>query len=178
MDLCGVGTRLSPAAFAYHVPDDSLVSVHIHRGDVVLIEPNYRAFRVGNLVLLEIDGQAVLRRLAKINRLWYLSRLDDAGSTPVPLIDQPLQGIAVGFVRLFAPMKPVKFRGADTDCEVSSTRSGYKIATPKKSRVTTALRPFLQTERAKSSQSVTMLAAEKKGSLWLSEIEKEIGYTA
>ena len=112
MDLLGFGIGLSQAAFAYWVPDESFKD--LHRGDIAIIDPA-RPFRTGDLVLAEIDGQPVLRRLRNRRRVWFLETANgvsgESGTGTMPLQDRPVQGVVLGILRLFSKVTPVRYRG-------------------------------------------------------------------
>lgn len=111
LDLRGVGVHFSEAMFAHRVADDSLRSIHIFQGDIVLIEPVIRSLREGDLLLLELDGRTVLRRAVKRKRLWCIESADGNPAETMVLADHALQGVVVGVLRLFTELTPVKFRG-------------------------------------------------------------------
>lgn len=176
MDLRGVGTRLSPVAFAYQVPDDLLADIRIYRDDIIIIEPFYRALHERNLVLLEVDGRSVLKQLTKKKRLWYLNSLGDSGPEPIPLVDRPLQGVVVGLVRLFTSLKPIKFRGAEACSETSFLRFGKDAENEEKSRKAKAKYKDSEAKRAINRRKELALAAEGRRKYCLSEVGKRPPY--
>lgn len=115
MDLGGVGVRLSSAVFAHMVADDSLAAIHIYRGDIAVVEPGVRRFHDGNLVMLELDGHAVLRKLKRQKRLWMMDPVDEDPTKSVVLANHGIQGVVLGFVRLFNALRPVRYEGTDAN---------------------------------------------------------------
>ena len=109
IDLRQLGIRLSEAAFGHWVADESLKFLHVHRGDIAIIDCTHRILREGHLVLLGFGGREVLRRLRKRHRIWYLETVDGSKQDPVPLTDQPMQGTVVGILRLFTRVKPIRY---------------------------------------------------------------------
>ena len=130
MDLAGVGVDLSEAAFAHWIEDESLQRLHIHRGDIAIIDPMAVNLRVGNLILLELDGRPAFRRLSKKGRLWFIRAAGHIRSEAVPLGTHPIYGAVIGITRLFTEVKAVKYRGTESNFKPSFERKGSQGGTP------------------------------------------------
>ncbi len=165
MDLLGIGVKLSEESFMHFIADESLRDLHVHRGDLALIDPIRHTLDVGNLVLLELPGSgAIIRRLSKRNRVWYLSKADNGNPESFPLINQPMQGVVVGFLRLTTKIKPVNYRGAEANFALAKERAHATVpickragekpveSSPSKTRYRkNEHRPFLLTSESKPS---------------------------
>ncbi|MBE7158129.1 MAG: hypothetical protein INR62_06790 [Rhodospirillales bacterium] len=135
MDLAGVGVRLSEAVFAHMVADDSLQSIQVCRGDIALIEPVFRRLHVGNLVCLEVDGRPVLYRVRKEGQLWLVGPVSGDPSGSLLLAGQGIQGVVIGFVRLFNTLQPVRYEGTDANYSMN-----FEVPTPRKKPVRAPLK--------------------------------------
>ncbi len=148
LDLRGVGVGLSNAVFAHFVADDALLPLHVCRGDIALIEPAIRRTHNGNLVLLELDGRPVIRRLRKQKHLWMLNSVDGSSDDSVLPANQGIQGVVIGFVRLFNKLRPVRYEGTDANYS-----PGFEVpARPRKrrERVTFQISPRSRVHQARS----------------------------
>ncbi len=129
LDLGGVGIGFSKAAFAHLVADHSLLSLHVCPGDIALIEPAVRRVHNGNLMLLEINGQPVIRRLRREKRLWMLDLVGRGSDGSIPFAELGIQGVVIGFVRLFNEIRPVRYEGTDANFSM-----GFEVPVPPKKR--------------------------------------------
>lgn len=108
IDLRGIGIGLSQTAFGHWVDDESLRMMHIHRGDLAIVDCTDHVLQEGNLILLDLNGRSVLRRLRKRHRIWYLETSDGCQQSSLPLTNQPLHGVVISVIRLFSKAKPVQ----------------------------------------------------------------------
>lgn len=179
LDLCGVGVGLSKAVFAHFVADDSLLSLHVCPGDIALVEPAVRRIHSGNLLLLNLEGRLVIRQLEKQKRFWVLHPVGQSSERPVVLIDQGIQGVVIGFVRLFNKLRPIRYEGTD-----ANDSTGLEIATPARRRRTRAEPLENSRSRVRLARSLTNIrqffASNQNGrtKMWLNEIDEAIRYIA
>ncbi len=179
MDLRGLNIEISEAAFAHWVADESLKMLHIHRGDIAVIDSMRPVLlEERNLVLVGLDGCEVLRRLARKNRIWFLETADGMAPKPIPLVDQPLYGVVLGTIRLFTKVKARKYRGTDANFAPCRERSSSSMATSQCSGDATIKRTHSMTHYPKRKQRALILAAEEPPKYVLSEIEQKPGYSA
>ena len=173
MDLRGLNIEFSDAAFAYGVADESMRKIHVHRGDIVIIDP-LGGLRPGGLLLLHLDGDDVIRRLARKKGVWFLETADGTASTAEPLRDHMVQGVVLGVIRLFADVKPVRYRGTEANFRPSLERgtAQNKISYCSKA----SAKP--QKRKGQTRRRSFVLAAEDKSPYRLSEVEEKSSYRA
>ena len=177
MDLRGLDIELSEPAFAHWVADESLKHLHIHRGDIAVIDPMRPVLRDRNLVLVDLNGREVLRRLAKKNRVWFLETADGTKPEPVPLLDHPLHGVVLGVLRLFTNARAIKYRGTDANFAPRCERSSSSVPTNTHSREANAKSAHSMTLYPRRKQRALILAAERPPEYLLSEVEPKPGYS-
>lgn len=177
LDLGGVGMRFSQAAFAHRVADDSLLSLHVCRGDIAVIEPAVRRICDGNLVLLEVEGHSVIRRIQKRKRIRVLSPVDLGSDEVILLAGQAIQGVVIGFLRVFGALRPIKYEGTEANYS-----TGLEVAAPpKRGRllVEPLDNPRSRVRLARSLTDVRKFFASNqngKNRVLLSEIDRTIRY--
>lgn len=110
MDLSGVGQWLCQSAFAFSVPDESLCDLHIHRGDIAIMEPHGTPAKAGDLVLAFDGEKDALRLVTAVDGILWLGAADGINKTRTLFGLFPYQGVAVGIIRLFRDQKPVPYR--------------------------------------------------------------------
>ena len=173
MDLRGLNIEFSDAAFAYGVADESMREIHVHRGDIAIIDP-LGSLQPGGLLLLHLSGHDVIRRLARKKGVWFLETADGTASTAEPLQDHMAQGVVLGVIRLFADVKPVRYRGTEANFRPSLERG---TAQKKISYCSTpSAKP--QKRKGQTRRRSSVLAAEDKSPYRLSEVEEKSPYRA
>ena len=178
MDLSGLGIPLSPSAFAFEMPDESLQNLGIHRGDLAIVDLPQRSLREGDLIMVTSGPAETLRAVTKRDKIWYLHAAAGKGVTLIPLWKHAYTGIVLGFVRLFEPLKPAKYRAVIPDSDLPRERtlaecqSGQPASKPKANLTLPSQR--YRTRKRRSS----VLVAEPAGRLRLSELDGESGHAA
>lgn len=176
MDLLGLDINLSEAAFAHWVTDESLTTLHIHQGDIAIVDPLRETLEVGNLILLDLDGRTVLRLLTRKRGVWFVEAADGTDSDPRPLLDYPLYGVALGILRLFTKVKAVVYRGTNANFKTSFERKPSQVKVKNRGCDQPAeLRP--KAFYSKSKKPKFLLAAEKASPHCFSEIETRPVYS-
>ncbi len=159
IDLLGLGVRLSPSAFSQWISDESLASIHVHQGDLAIVDP-MRNLKHRDIVMVLQDGHEVFRQLLKSRGIWWLKNLDGADSTAVPLLVLPLYGVVLGFLRLCVTSKAVNYALGEKNF-VSPERKGLGPRY-KKEEASSGLngqkRPYTRRESA-----ALILASEQAG---------------
>ena len=117
IDLLGLNIGLSNHAFSQWICDESLAAIHVHRGDIAIIDP-MRILKRGDIVMVLEGGREVFRRLIKKRGVWFLMPLDDNISPATLLLRQPIYGVALGFLRLCVAAKAVNY--ANTEIETGN----------------------------------------------------------
>lgn len=97
VDAGTLGIKPAARAFALRVPDDTLDSLHIRRGDRLVFEHG-RKPRSGDLVAVLIDGRSALRVFSQLARKGVLSVPGRKGGE-IPAADGVIQGVWVALVR-------------------------------------------------------------------------------
>lgn len=123
MDLGGVGIELPPESFAFTMPDESLGGLHIHAGDIAIIQPLGSKLCEDSLLMVQDGLQQTIRHLVKRGKLWFLETGDGKNTQTWPLLDQSIEGVVLGFVRLFKTIKPVSYRKPDSFYDVPRERN-------------------------------------------------------
>lgn len=157
LDLRGLNIELSEGAFAHWVADESLSQLHIHRGDIAIVDCAHRISREGNLVLLEEGGREVLRRLRRRHQIWHLETADGSKQDLVPLTTQPLQGTVVGILRLFTKVKPSRYDRGSINLAVPAEAQCRDLCLTRSRRGPEAKAGH----RSSAKQSAVALAAEQ-----------------
>ena len=70
IDLLGLNIRVSKGAFSQWIADESLASIHVHQGDLAILDP-VRTPRHSDIVMIFQDGHEVFRRL--VQKPWDLA---------------------------------------------------------------------------------------------------------
>ena len=123
--LGGIGIDLHPEAFAFRMPDDSLLGMHIRRGDIAILEPCVRHLREGDLVLLRLDDTGeTLRRITYCGNQMFFQT---AGISSEPLLaawQYPFYGVVTAVLRPFEqaellsfPREQVRRKPPRTECK-------------------------------------------------------------
>ncbi len=178
MDLRGIGVGLSEGSFAFQVPNENLQSLHIHRGDIAVVDPGRPILKTGNLILLGLDGRETLGRVERRHRIWWVKTMDDALPGRIPLTNQPLYGVVVGCVRLFTALTPVSYGGTEANFKPLQERSGKDFEHGRLSRRRDAKPSRSGTRYAKKKRAPFLLVSESKSPFCLSEVKTDQPYSA
>ena len=92
---------LTHRSFAMRIQGDAMIEDGIRPGDVFIAEPS-PTVRPGELVVALVDGEPVLRRLAKHGDRLCLIRAHPAGPDPIPVSELVIQGVVHSMVRKMA----------------------------------------------------------------------------
>lgn len=96
-DVGSLGITRDARTFAVRAPDDSLIALHVCKGDTLVCQFGMRP-REGDVVAALVDGQSVLR-------VWGMERgkpvliLPGSQDRPVPAEDLVIQGPMVALIR-------------------------------------------------------------------------------
>jgi repressor LexA len=97
LDTGTLGTETDAPTFALRVPDDSLATLHVCRGDTVVCQGDLTPVE-GDIVAALIDGETALRVWTAIDGEPRLT-LPGEGSAVLPAEAHLLQGVMVALVR-------------------------------------------------------------------------------
>ena len=171
MDLGGLGIELSPSAFAFEMPDESL-----RRGDLAIVDSLRRTLREGDLLAVTSGTLETLRAVTKRNRIWYLHAADQEDVDLLPLWEHAYTGIVLGFLRMFEPLRAVKYQAisskSDSNRERSSAdRLGKEGARKLGKKLTCAQ------QRCQVGRRPRILVRQSIQGLRLSELDDNPGYS-
>lgn len=82
------------------VKGDSMINVHIMEGDVAVID-TAMAYRVGDIVIAEIEGEVTLKTLIKEQGLWALQPENENYDIIRPQGEWRIVGVLVGLMRKY-----------------------------------------------------------------------------
>jgi repressor LexA len=96
-DVASLGIKANARTFALKVPDDSLSSLHVCKGDTVICQFGQRP-REGDIVAALVDGESVLRVWGE-RRGKPMLLLPGSTVKPVPAADLVIQGPMIALIR-------------------------------------------------------------------------------
>lgn len=100
-DLRRLGVELHREAFAFRMPDDSLIHQDIRSGDIAIVEPCTRELAEGDIMMVPLDGVATLRCVTyRGNIAYFQGRLDQEPSL-IPVWGHVFSGVVIATFRMF-----------------------------------------------------------------------------
>jgi hypothetical protein len=114
-DLPRIEPELDELAFTFVVPDDSMINASLHRGDLVVVASAVAPLANGDIVMVQINGEEVLRRVLKVGAISYLISANDNMENSIPVVSVDLLGVVVGLLRLSAKFVPTPWHRVPYD---------------------------------------------------------------